>query len=575
MTRKQWLQRFFEPLGFDKIITIKAISPAILMSIVWWVILIVLKDITNAISNNQIAALYTLLFWFCWLSLLYYIFLVVSRNRINVTIWPVWRSHFYKKYMKLFLQLDNTEVEKIWTWRLIAIVDKWFHTHINQMVVIIDTILPNIVQIIMSFIFIFLINTIYGVFVLSLIFLLAIVVKYQQNKAQELRRRRKNLNIWIMRWFVKILMSKFEILNTNKWDYEIGKLTETLEKNRINNIQQKNITIWVDLWLRLFVDGITFIMILFFGFWLFSNTINIWEFASLIWIVYFLDKALWQINNHYAAFLKNFVDIEKLRETFDTIPTIDSYNIWDDFIYENWEIVVKNLSFSYGESNIFQELSLKIAWWQKTALVWESWWWKTTLIKLLAGYIQSSSWEIEIDWQEMSKMRLLDYYKHMGYLTQDPSIFDGTIYENLIYALDRSPSETEIKDVIKSSKCEFIYELKRWLKTEIWERGVRLSWWQKQRLAIAKIMLKKPNIILLDEPTSALDSFSEEQVSIALHNLFRWKTVVIVAHRLQTVKETDRILFIENWKIIEDWNHEQLVKQNGKYKKMLDLQSGF
>jgi subfamily B ATP-binding cassette protein MsbA len=88
-------------------------------------------------------------------------------------------------------------------------------------------------------------------------------------------------------------------------------------------------------------------------------------------------------------------------------------------------------------------------------------------------------------------------------------------------------------------------------------------------------MLKNSDIILLDEPTSALDSFNEEMVSEALTNLFKWKTVIVVAHRLQTVKNADRILYIEWWKVIEDGTHESLIKDNGRYKKMLDLQSGF
>ncbi len=160
-------------------------------------------------------------------------------------------------------------------------------------------------------------------------------------------------------------------------------------------------------------------------------------------------------------------------------------------------------------------------------------------------------------------------------MTQDPSIFDWTIYDNLTYSTQDIPSEKELEKIIKASKCEFIYELHNWLNTEIWERWVRLSWWQRQRLAIAKIMLKNPKIIILDEPTSALDSFSEEQITKAMHNLFKNKTVIIIAHRLQTVKHADRIILLENWKIIEDWNHKSLIKLNWQYKKMLDLQSWF
>ena len=93
--------------------------------------------------------------------------------------------------------------------------------------------------------------------------------------------------------------------------------------------------------------------------------------------------------------------------------------------------------------------------------------------------------------------------------------------------------------------------------------------------AIMQASSYNPDIILLDEPTSALDSFNEEKISQALNNLFQWKTVIIVAHRLQTVKSADRILLFEEWKVIEDWTHQSLTRKNWKYKKMLDLQSGF
>ncbi len=146
----------------------------------------------------------------------------------------------------------------------------------------------------------------------------------------------------------------------------------------------------------------------------------------------------------------------------------------------------------------------------------------------------------------------MDYFSHIGYLSQDPNIFDGTIYENLTYALSYPPEEKKLKEVIAASKCEFVWSFADQLQTEIGEKGIRLSGGQKQRLAIAKIMLKSPNIILLDEPTSALDSFNEAQLTEALNNLFKDKTVIIVAHRLQTVKSADRILFIENGKVAEE-----------------------
>lgn len=115
----------------------------------------------------------------------------------------------------------------------------------------------------------------------------------------------------------------------------------------------------------------------------------------------------------------------------------------------------------------------------------------------------------------------MDYYSHIGYLTQEPSVFDGTIFENLVYGARSEVSEEILKKAIELAQCDFIYEFSEGLYTEIGEKGIRLSGGQRQRLAIAKIFIKNPEIIILDEPTSALDSFSEEKISIAFHNLFK------------------------------------------------------
>ena len=131
-----------------------------------------------------------------------------------------------------------------------------------------------------------------------------------------------------------------------------------------------------------------------------------------------------------------------------------------------------------------------------------------------------NSWQIIVDDQDLEKINIYDYYKHIGYLTQDPSVFDSTIYENLVYSLGKKPKKEELEKVIKQAKCEFIWEFENWLQTEIWEKWVRLSWGQKQRLAIAKIMLKEPQIIFLDEPTSALDRFCSFLNLYKIQNFF-------------------------------------------------------
>ena len=196
-------------------------------------------------------------------------------------------------------------------------------------------------------------------------------------------------------------------------------------------------------------------------------------------------------------------------------------------------------------------------------------------MKLLVWFLSPTKGNIIIDGQDLSKVALKTYFQHVGYLTQEPLVFDATIRENLLLGLPKNTQEKELIQALNLAQCNFVFDFEHGIDTEIGEKWVRLSWGQRQRLAIAKIFLKNPEIILLDEPTSALDSFSEEQVSNALHKLFEGRTVIIIAHRLQTVKEADEIIYIENGTIQERGNHKDLVSKNGYYARMLELQSGF
>ncbi|MEI6711561.1 MAG: ATP-binding cassette domain-containing protein [bacterium] len=196
------------------------------------------------------------------------------------------------------------------------------------------------------------------------------------------------------------------------------------------------------------------------------------------------------------------------------------------------------------------------------------------MMKLLAGYMRPTSGTLLIDGQNITDIRLDSYYPHIGYLTQEPSVFDGTIEENLLYSVRGKITKKKIDEAIELAECQFIYELENGLQTEIGERGIRLSGGQKQRLAIAKIFLKDPEIILLDEPTAALDSYSEQKVAKAFERLFTGRTVIVIAHRLQTVKSADDIIVLEKGNIVERGTHRQLLKLGGKYAGMVDLQSG-
>ena len=299
-----------------------------------------------------------------------------------------------------------------------------------------------------------------------------------------------------------------------------------------------------------------------------------------LWILGFLagfHGKIHDLSDFMNEFLSNFIQLQQWWRLIDGLAPFVQYEQGEKFRLGKWEIQFRNVWFAYSENeeSAIKNMNIVFAGGKKTALIGPSWSGKSTIMKLIVWFLSPTNGTISIDDQDLSGIALKTYFHHIWYLTQDPLVFDATIRENLLLGLPKNTSESQLVQALRLAQCEFVLEFSNGIDTEIGERGVRLSGGQKQRLAIAKIFLKNPEIILLDEPTSALDSFSEEQVSKALHKLFEGRTVVIIAHRLQTVKEADEIIYIENGEIQEQGNHQSLVEKNGYYARMLELQSGF
>lgn len=401
------------------------------------------------------------------------------------------------------------------------------------------------------------------------------------------RRSMKNVHVESDRNLVRQVMSKVEILQNNRVWAEIEKYATFIEEALLCRHKEK---LWQAVsydWSLFFINIFRAILLGAVGYGILMSTATLADFVLMLTLTWILVSMVSDLSLIGKKISDHLVHIEKLRDTFDKFTYAKNLNTWEHFQFSHGDIVLDGLTFGYSTwKSQIAALDITLPGKKKTALVGPSGGGKSTLIKLIAGYLQPTDGTILIDGQSLSEVHLLSYYRHVGYLTQDPSVFDGTIRENLQYGMATSPDphpnplpegegRTDLDAVIKLAKCERIYELTEGIDTEIGERGVRLSGWQKQRLAIAKIMLKNPNIILLDEPTSALDSYNEEQVTIALNNLFEGKTVLIVAHRLQTVKNADDIIYIDEGKVIERGTHNELVALQGEYYKMVELQSGF
>ena len=177
---------------------------------------------------------------------------------------------------------------------------------------------------------------------------------------------------------------------------------------------------------------------------------------------------------------------------------------------------------------------------------------------------------ILIDDINIKKIKLDSLYKLIGIVTQQTILFNDTIKNNIVYGKSK-PTEEEILDSIKiANLTEFIKKLPNGLDTIVGENGVKLSGGEKQRISIARAILKNPEILILDEATASLDSESERKVHKAIDNIIKDRTVIIIAHRLSTIKNSNKIIVIDDGKIIEKGTHQELIQLEGKYKQLFD-----
>ncbi|WP_028388493.1 ABC transporter ATP-binding protein [Legionella fairfieldensis] len=306
-----------------------------------------------------------------------------------------------------------------------------------------------------------------------------------------------------------------------------------------------------------------------------QNLVTVGDFSFIITLSISILWNLWFIAGQFVSFLEQVGKCKQALSIINAAHDIMDVKGAKPLLVTQGEIRFKAVSFHYGEgARLFQNKNILIHPGEKVGLVGFSGSGKSTFVNLILRLFEIESGSIIIDQQNINDVTQESLRENIALIPQDISLFHRTLMENIRYGRPQA-SDEEVIEASKKAHChEFISQLNEKYQTIVGERGIKLSGGQRQRIAIARALLKNAPILILDEATSALDSVTEKYIQDALHHLMEGKTTLVIAHRLATLSEMDRILVFDNGQIIEDGTHKKLIRLNGHYAKMWRLQAG-
>ena len=297
------------------------------------------------------------------------------------------------------------------------------------------------------------------------------------------------------------------------------------------------------------------------------------EFVGFFTAAFLLPKPIRQLSDANSEILRGIAAAESLFEVLDEPAEIDTGDYEID--RTQGRIEFKNLRFSYpgSETPALCNINLTIEPGQTVALVGASGGGKSTLINLLPRFYDYAQGEILIDGVDLKHFRLNNLRKQIAMVTQNVTLFNASVADNIAYGTLQGAERSRIQQAATDAYAmTFIEKMSQGLDTEIGENGVKLSGGQRQRLALARALLKDAPILILDEATSALDTESERYIQAALHRVMQGRTTLVVAHRLSTIEGADVILVMDKGQIVEQGSHQELLKQDGAYAKLYNMQ---
>jgi ATP-binding cassette subfamily B protein len=300
--------------------------------------------------------------------------------------------------------------------------------------------------------------------------------------------------------------------------------------------------------------------------------------VTYLMIVYTLNvvSQLWAVSSTTRAYQRILGDAGPMISTLDDPIELKDPESPQPLVVTKGKIAFNNITFTHAENNdaLFKDFSLTIMPGERIGLVGRSGSGKTSLTRLLLRFNDIEDGTITIDDQAIDHVTQNDLRQTIAYVAQEPVLFHRSLRDNIAYA-NPDATDKQIDHAIRQANAyDFIQKLPKGLDTVVGERGVKLSGGQRQRIAIARAILKNAPILVLDEATSALDSESEKLIQDALEKLMKGRTSIVIAHRLSTIAKLDRIIVLDNGKVIESGAHNELIEQKGTYAKLWSHQSG-
>ena len=423
-----------------------------------------------------------------------------------------------------------------------------------------------------SFIYLMLINWILALIIFACVPLLILVTAHFRHQMRVAMRESKiamaKINSSLESSISGIRVTK-AFTNTKKEQEKFEKSNESFVKARSSAFNAMGKFFASS---QFITDIFNIIVLLAGGIFLYNGYIDIADYSTFIISVNMFITPINQLINFVEQFQNGTTGFKRFLEIMDEEEenVIEGNKICPKL---KGDITFSHVKFHYKSSKgILNDISFTIPHGEKVALVGPSGGGKTTICHLIPRFYDINEGEITLDGENIKDFTLESLRKQIGIVQQDVFLFGGTIRDNILYGNLEASEEELIEASKKANIYDYIMSLPKGFDTDIGERGVKLSGGQKQRLSIARIFLKNPSILILDEATSALDNTTELLIQKALDELCKGRTAIVVAHRLSTIRNADKIIVISDGKIKEEGSHDELIKQNGAYKLLYDLQ---